>query len=58
MLQPAEIGTARKRPSEIGEYLSSRTDSPEILDPIDCRLFKTGVEHGSIFIWEGDGKRS
>jgi len=55
---PAEIGAAWKRTSEKGDHLSVRLDDPNFPAPLDCRLVKTGAEHGYSLIWERDRKRS
>lgn len=54
----AEIGAAWKRTGGNGEHLSVRIDDPSFLAPVDCRLVKTGAEHGYSLIWERDRKRS
>lgn len=53
-----EIGAAWKRTGDNGEHLSVRIDDPSFPAPIDCRLIKTGAEHGYSLIWERDRKRS
>jgi uncharacterized protein (DUF736 family) len=54
-----ELGAAWKRPGENGEtYLSVRIDDPSFAAPINCRLVKTGIEHGYSLIWERDRPRS
>ena len=54
----AEYGAAWKRSSENGEHLSVRIDNPSFPAPLNCRLTKTGAEHGYSLIWERDRKRS
>lgn len=55
----AEIGAAWKRSGENGDaHLSVRLDDPSFPAPINCRLVKTGSEHGFSLIWERDRKRS
>ena len=49
---PGEIGAAWKRQSEGQEQLSVRIDDPSFPAPLDCRLVKTGTEHGYSLIWE------
>jgi uncharacterized protein (DUF736 family) len=41
-----EIGAAWKRTGKTQEYLSVRIDDPTFAAPMDCRLVKTGAEHG------------
>jgi uncharacterized protein (DUF736 family) len=53
-----EHGAAWKRTSESSEHLSVRIDDPSFAVPIDCRLVKTGAEHGYSLIWERNRKRS
>jgi uncharacterized protein (DUF736 family) len=54
-----EIGAAWKRDGDNGEaHLSVRLDDPSYAAPINCRLVKSGVEHGFSLIWERDRKRS
>ena len=55
---PGEIGAAWERTKDGASYLSVRIDDPNFTAPIDCRLIKTGVEHGYSLIWERDRKRS
>lgn len=54
----SELGAAWKRSGDKGEHLSVRLDDPSFQAPIDCRLVKTGIEHGYNLIWERDRKRS
>jgi uncharacterized protein (DUF736 family) len=54
----SEIGAAWKRTSENSEHFSVRLDDPSFAAPINCRLVKTGVEHGYSLIWERERKRS
>ena len=49
---PGEIGAAWKRSSDGQEFLSVRIDDPTFPEPVDCRLMKTGAEHGHSLIWE------
>ena len=49
---PGEIGAAWKRESDGQEQLSVRIDDPAFPAPLDCRLLKTGAEHGYSLIWE------
>jgi len=56
--EPGEIGAAWERTKEGASYLSVRIDDPNFAAPIDCRLIKTGTEHGYSLIWERDRKRS
>lgn len=49
---PGEIGAAWKRSGDGQEYLSVRIDDPTFPAPLDCRLVKTGAEHGYSLIWE------
>ena len=54
-----ELGAAWKRPGDDGNaYLSVRLDDPSFAAPINCRLTKSGIEHGYSLIWERDRKRS
>jgi len=53
-----EIGAAWEPTSEGASFLSVRLDDPSFAAPINCRLIKTGVEHGYSLIWERDRKRS
>ena len=54
----ADIGAAWERASDGASYLSVRLDDPSFAAPINCRLVKTGIEHGFSLIWERDRKRS
>ena len=54
----ADIGAAWKHSGEKGEYLSVQLDDPSLTAPINCRLVKTGAEHGYSLIWERSRKRS
>ncbi len=55
----ADIGAAWKRSGYNGEaHLSVRIDDPGFAAPINCRLVKSGIEHGFSLIWERDRKRS
>jgi uncharacterized protein (DUF736 family) len=54
----ADIGAAWERTSEGASYLSVRLDDPSFPAPLNCRLTKTGAEHGYSLIWERDRKRS
>jgi uncharacterized protein (DUF736 family) len=49
---PGEIGAAWTRSGDGQEYLSLRIDDPSFPAPLDCRLVKTGAEHGYSLIWE------
>jgi uncharacterized protein (DUF736 family) len=49
---PGEIGAAWTRDSDGQEQLSVRIDDPSFPVPIDCRLIKTGAEHGYSLLWE------
>ena len=54
-----EIGAAWTRNGDDRDaYLSVRLDDPTFTAPINCRLVKSGVEHGFSLIWERDRKRS
>jgi uncharacterized protein (DUF736 family) len=53
-----DIGAAWKRANDGATQLSVRLDDPSFVAPIDCRLVKTGAEHGFSLIWERDRKRS
>jgi uncharacterized protein (DUF736 family) len=54
-----DLGAAWKRSSDNGQsHLSVRLDDPSFPSPINCRLKKTGIEHGYSLIWERDRKRS
>jgi uncharacterized protein (DUF736 family) len=53
-----DIGAAWKRQGDNGEYLSVRLDDPTFPAPVNCRLAKTGADHGYSLIWERDRKRS
>jgi uncharacterized protein (DUF736 family) len=53
----AEIGAAWKC-DNADEHLSVRLDDPSFPAPINCRLVKSGSEHGFSLIWERDRKRS
>lgn len=53
-----ELGAAWKRSGDNGESLSVRLDDPSFPAPVNCRLVKTGAEHGYSLIWERDRKRS
>jgi len=53
-----DIGAAWTRTADGQSYLSVRLDDPSFAAPIDCRLVKTGAEHGYSLIWERDRKRS
>jgi uncharacterized protein (DUF736 family) len=49
----SEIGAAWKRTSKEGaEYLSVSIDDPSFPERINCRLVKTGTEHGHTLFWE------
>ena len=57
----SEIGAAWKKTSKEGaEYLSGSIDDPSFPERINCRLVKTGSEHGYTLFWErprpNDGK--
>ena len=54
----ADIGAAWERTNEGVTHLSVRLDDPSFPAPINCRLIKTGAEHGYSLIWERDRKRS
>lgn len=55
----SDLGAAWKRSGDNGEeHLSVRLDDPSFAAPINCRLVKTGIEHGYGLIWERDRKRS
>jgi uncharacterized protein (DUF736 family) len=54
----AELGAAWERTAEGTAYLSVRLDDPSFAAPVNCRLIKTGAEHGYSLIWERDRKRS
>jgi uncharacterized protein (DUF736 family) len=48
-----EIGAAWKKSSkDRADYLSVGLDDPSFLVPINCRLVKTGAEHGHTLLWE------
>ena len=49
---PGEIGAAWKRESDGQELISVRIDDPAFPAPLDCRLVKTGAEHGYGLIWD------
>jgi len=49
---PGEIGVAWERTKDGASYLSVRIDDPIFPAPIDCRLIKTGPEHGHALLWE------
>jgi uncharacterized protein (DUF736 family) len=49
---PGEIGAAWKRSGDGQDTLSVRIDDPSFPAPIDCRLVKTGAEHGYSLIWD------
>lgn len=53
----ADIGAAWGSTSEGASVLSVRLDDPSFAAPINCRLIKTGAEHGYSLIWERDRKR-
>jgi len=53
-----DIGAAWEPTSEGAASLSVRLDDPSFPAPINCRLVKTGAEHGYSLIWERDRKRS
>jgi uncharacterized protein (DUF736 family) len=55
---PGEIGAAWERNGGGTNHLSVRIDDPSFAAPINCRLTKTGTEHGYSLIWERDRKRS
>jgi uncharacterized protein (DUF736 family) len=57
---PHEIGAAWHTASgENGhEYLSVKLDDPSFTAPIQCRLVKTGAEHGHSLLWDRPRKRS
>jgi uncharacterized protein (DUF736 family) len=49
----SEIGAAwRKTSKENAEYLSVSIDDPSFAEKINCRLVKTGAEHGHTLYWE------
>jgi uncharacterized protein (DUF736 family) len=49
----SEIGAAWKKSAKDGsEYLSVSIDDPSFADKINCRLIKTGAEHGYTLYWE------
>jgi uncharacterized protein (DUF736 family) len=49
----SEIGAAWKKTSkENAEYLSVSIDDPSFAERINCRLVKTGSEHGHTLYWE------
>jgi uncharacterized protein (DUF736 family) len=50
----SDIGAAWTKTSKKKgtEYLSIRIDDPSFSTPLDCRLVKTGAEHGYSLIWE------
>jgi uncharacterized protein (DUF736 family) len=55
----ADIGAASKREGDDGQtHPSVRLDDPSFAAPVNCRLVKTGAEHGYSLIWERDRKRS
>ena len=49
---PGEIGAAWTRGGDGQKYLSIRIDDPTFPAPLDCRLTKTGAEHGYSLVWE------
>jgi uncharacterized protein (DUF736 family) len=49
---PSEIGEAWKREINGNEQISVRIDDPAFPALLDCRLIKTGAEHGYSLIWE------
>jgi len=53
-----EAGAAWKHSAQNGEHLSVQLDDPSYAAPINCRLVKTGAEHGYSLIWERNRKRS
>lgn len=49
----SEIGAAWKKTSREGaEYLSVSIDDPSFAAKINCRLVKTGSEHGHALYWD------
>ena len=49
----SEIGAVWKKTSKEGaEYLSVSLDDPSFAERINCRLVKTGSEHGHTLYWE------
>jgi uncharacterized protein (DUF736 family) len=49
----SEIGAAWKKTSrKEAEYLSVSLDDPSFAEKINCRLVKTGSEHGHTLFWE------
>jgi uncharacterized protein (DUF736 family) len=55
----SDIGAAWMRTGEKSDsYLSVRLDDPSFTAPINCRLVKTGAEHGYSLIWERERKRA
>ena len=49
----SEIGAAWKKTSKEGTaYLSVSLDDPSFAEKINCRLVKTGAEHGHTLFWE------
>lgn len=47
----SDIGGAWKKSKEGTEYLSVSIDDPSFAEPINCRLVKTGSEHGYTLFW-------
>lgn len=55
----SDLGAAWKRTGDNGdEHFSVRLDDPSFTAPINCRLVKTGIEHGYSLIWERARKGS
>ena len=49
----SEIGAAWMKTSKQGaQYLSVSLDDPSFPERINCRLVKTGAEHGHTLLWE------
>ena len=49
----SEIGAAWKKTSKEGaEFLSVSIDDPTFAAKINCRLVKTGTEHGHTLYWD------
>jgi uncharacterized protein (DUF736 family) len=54
-----DIGAAWTWSGEkVESYLSVRFDDPSFTAPINCRLVKTGAEHGYSLVWERERKRA